>query len=62
MMDGCNLPNVRPPQPAPCQKDESDGGEGLQAATNFLNNVADTTLDFQKAEPVEACSVGGGCK
>jgi alkylhydroperoxidase family enzyme len=24
--------------------------------TNFLNNVADTELDFQKAESVEACS------
>ena len=34
----------------------------LGCFTNFLNNVADTTLDFQKAEPVEACSVGGGCK
>lgn len=28
----------------------------LGCFTNFLNNVADTTLDFQKAEPVEACS------
>ncbi len=26
------------------------------------NNVADTTLDFQKAESVETCTVGGGCK
>lgn len=34
----------------------------LGCFTNFLNNVAGTELDFQKAEPVGACSVGGGCK
>lgn len=28
----------------------------LGCFTNFLNNMADTELDFQKAEPVEACS------
>lgn len=28
----------------------------LGCFTNFLNNVADTELDFAKAEPVEACS------
>jgi alkylhydroperoxidase family enzyme len=28
----------------------------LGGFTNFLNNMADTELDFQKAEPVEACS------
>lgn len=27
----------------------------LGCFTNFLNNMADTELDFQKAEPVEAC-------
>lgn len=30
--------------------------------TNFLNNVADTTLDIPQAAPLEACSVGCGCK
>lgn len=30
--------------------------------TNFLNNVAATTLDIPQAEPLETCSVGGGCK
>ena len=28
----------------------------LGCFTNFLNNMADTELDFQKAEPVEGCS------
>ncbi len=28
----------------------------LGCFTNFLNNMADTELDFQKAEPVEACT------
>ena len=28
----------------------------LGCFTNFLNTVADTELDFQKAEPVKACS------
>ena len=28
----------------------------LGCFTNFLNNVADTKLDFPQAEPVEACS------
>ena len=29
--------------------------------TNFLNNVADTTLDIPKVEPLEACATSGGC-
>lgn len=29
--------------------------------TNFLNNVADTTLDIPQVEPLEACKVGSGC-
>lgn len=33
----------------------------LGCFTNFLNNVADTTLDIPQAAPLEACSVNGGC-
>lgn len=29
--------------------------------TNFLNNVADTTLDVPQVEPLEACLVDSGC-
>lgn len=29
--------------------------------TNFLNNVADTTLDIPKAEALNSCSVTGSC-
>lgn len=29
--------------------------------TNFLNNVADTSLDIPKAEPLQACSTHCGC-
>lgn len=33
----------------------------LGCFTNFLNNVADTTLDIPQAEPLQTCSVNGDC-
>jgi uncharacterized peroxidase-related enzyme len=33
----------------------------LNIFTNYFNHVAGTTIDFPKAEPLEACSVNGGC-